>query len=546
MFRSLLACCIVACCASASIARSPIPDDITRISGNRYGLTDETGKDIVPPDYSTCDYVGNGLFLMAGINPKDRFHAAKDKHIFTRGGVELKFTLPADSELKEIFWLGTDAERDTTSELPDLPAETLLTFERGSKSGLCDRNGTVVVEPGEFVLNRVKIGDGLAVIRATAGKRAPVTKEGQQFRFSILDLKSRKIEVFPFDADELSAFSEGIAWFKPTRQYETFGFYRRDTGKSELRKEFWTVGAFRDGLCSVRLKQATDSSPKDAVIDDNFRIVSPKDMEVQEFYGELAVARNRKDKERKFGLVNKKFEYVVAPAYRSIMPIFENVGERFGSYIERSRVRNPALYWANALNAESYSALSPQGKLMFEFPEKFQRVEIIDAPDCLRVTRQNFQSFEVAYINFEGKRVQQPKRPERAGEVFSIAAPGIFTRCVLRDTSRFDPQLWLSGGAGHRLELFAQFLRENDLIGMPKSKVLELLNSNGHAEYVQPGTRAAIRYSLHYNLGLRIYFEDEKAVKWAFEKNGQSLAPYFTNVLVSDFSSPVPACKPKM
>lgn len=114
-------------------------------NGSPCGLTDLDGREIVPTEYSWIQYCGNGLFIMIGIDPKDRYRVGKDVHIFNSDGDELQYSLPEGTELSAILSLGNQADANLEFKVKNFSKSTVLEFYKGDLCGLCKPDGRVIL-----------------------------------------------------------------------------------------------------------------------------------------------------------------------------------------------------------------------------------------------------------------------------------------------------------------------------------------------------------------------------------------------------------------
>lgn len=153
-------------------------------SGNLFGLKNKKGKAILPPEYSDIEYCGHGLFLATDVQKQNKYYFGENRYFFNRDGDELKYKIPENSLLLNIFSFGKKADADTELVLKRFSTDTILLFgDRNDKKpiqasnyqGLCDIKGRVLLQPLRGHILFLK--PGFAFVIRDGGKKSIVNLE---------------------------------------------------------------------------------------------------------------------------------------------------------------------------------------------------------------------------------------------------------------------------------------------------------------------------------------------------------------------------------
>lgn len=106
---------------------------------------------------------------------------------------------------------------------------------------------------------------------------------------------------------------------------------------------------------------------------------------------------------------------------------------------------------------------------------------------------------------------------------------GFTSESVVSDSNKFDTKQWLEppGQWSSRLDKFGRFLRDYDVIGMKKEKLVSLLGQGhlgkGGFRHISMHTEAGtVAYELFYgcdlnsNLRVKFHFRDDTVDRWNF------------------------------
>jgi len=491
------------------------PTKLGNYSGDRFGLTDSSGRELIPAQYSSLNSVGNGFFLCQGIDPTDRFCTSPKHYLFNHNGKELTPPLPEGAHLMRVLWLGEKSEKTPDETFDTLPDDAILVFQKDSKNGLCDPKGKVIAEP---IYDQVSEGaEGLALLyqRAT-DKRA---------RTFLMDLSSKQIKDLKLTVANVpyTKFSEGLAKCETTSG--AFG-YINTQGKYQIPPRFYGAGNFINGTACVVQSFGT------SIIDKSGAVISPKNMNVEGFRGDYAIACKRMNKESPKGLVNRKFEYVLEPQYIWIRPLSE-VNSRLETY--DSLRESPKLYIATDKNAKR-TALSPDGKPLFDFPDA-QSIPGLqyNLIQCLgvKIDPKDPKKLRSLFVNLDGKPAD-----EEATKSWLIAQDRMVKR-VPADDDTFDSVYWNERRVKPipRRKMFENFVHHNNLIGMQREEVISFLGKGESSDPISQKKAPHLIYMItpagcvlnRYVYAKVFYNSDNKVTGWCYSQDHQDRPLVTTN-----------------
>jgi len=516
------------------IVEPSTPDGLLSCDGNPVGLCDLQKHEVLAPKYSSITYVGHGIFLALSRNAEDRFEYGNDRRLFNSDGNELKVTLPQGCDLMQVFWLGEKADRILDLPLAVLPDDAMFRFRSAQKFGLCDAKGKIILPAVYGFIG--KVADGKAFVSdnvlATSGD------EG----LYVFDCVNRKLVKTPYkhvlEAQRLY-FSEGLAAFGSSTRRGTIEGYIDSTGALTIKGNFEKAGPFMKGVASVTRVKDDSNAPKRVAIDRKGDVVSPLNLEVQEFYGDFAVASKVGDQPPRFGVVNRKFQFVIEPKFRQLSPqpkydfsSLDSPGHWFAN--------SPCLYLAVEDEGEQQKLISVKNEVIATLPKGYF-FNFLESNGKLRCYVPKIG--KVVHINMLGELLQNASEKNEDGQsvFYREIAPARLLKTVVLDQGKFDADYWKNGHARpiSRRAMFGRFLNDFNLIGMSRE---ELVDHLGHMRGSgDPGSHPD---EYHFSLDFRcfvdqipnvvIHLTDNKVDSWCFSQGGKRTQPVTINVVFSE------------
>ncbi len=494
--------------------------------GNLYGLLDQNGKSVVPPKYSQIDYAGRGLFIASSVNAHNPYDRGVERYLFNADGLQVQLKVPEGAHFRRILWLG-EGLQDSDAPLKKLPQNTLITFIKDNHYGICDLSGKTIVRP---IYDFIDIPqDGLTFMVKTIDHVSEL---------STFNVQSHQVRVLPIKNPVWSGhdafryrtfFSEGLAAceIRDEHGYPKFGYIDAD-GKFVIEPRYREPGPFVNGIASVSL----DMGKADTVIDKSGRVISPEFLEVEQFRGEYAIAKC-KSLPAGYGIVNRKFAFVVKPDYGNIRAITKYRAYSHLNDVKRRRTEPADYYLCN------HSVFSSDCRFLFELP-------IGCEPNFTELYEGYWRSGseKPVYFDLSGKEISEPKsivHDDSNSQVW-LLAPNRFLLTVKTDTGNFDPRYWSLGidQPISRFEMFKRFLEEYNLIGMSFDDVAKLLGVGYSSRLDKPTPdHKTLRYHLisggclpEMAVKVKIQISNGKVESWCFDTYRQVTSPITTNVLI--------------
>ena len=505
------------------------PDVRFMCHGNPVALCDSQKCEVIPAKYSQIDYVGHGLFIATSVNPIDRYVFGTKRHLFNNKGVELAVKVPEGGKFAQVSWLGAKAELESNLVFEQLPAEALIRFSVGDRFGLCDLQGNVVL-PAKYA-NIWKAHEGKAFVAESTNYQYPTG-------LSLFDCVSKKLQALPDDRQLqwTCAMSEGLAVVGSQARNSLKG-YIDTTGKFKIEAKYKSAGPFINGRASVVLADAAQGRPSHVQIDKAGQVTSPVNLDVEEFYGDCAIATST-TAPSKCGVVNHKFEYVVPPIYSSLEP---QAGLSYYSILEKSSSKflaAPQFYIAKTIAPERQQLVSPTGKVLLTMPEGHFFNKLL-GDNTLGVWVQpldNAKNGKMVFMNLLGQAVTLPSDLDLlpGHDWYQPIAPNRLLKTKSVDDGKFDSSYWK---AFHhypinRYDMFARFLKDFDLIGMDRKQLLELLGPGDDLHSQDSYSYALQRSCSSPSPGILIQMKNDRVESWRYDDGLPSGKPITTNVLL--------------
>jgi hypothetical protein len=505
--------------------------------GNPVGLCDSHKHVILPAKYSLIDYVGHGLFMAWSLNRDDKFEYGKERFLFDQKGIRLNTKLLEDTRLIQVFWLGKKADENSELTFTALPDETLLLLLRNGKFGLCNSKGKIVLP-----LNYQFIG------KACEGKAflADTISNTPASRLYIFDCAHQTLTEIPHRTiNDLNSvyFSDGLAAISNATELSDRNSrkgYIDETGAFVVEPRFSDAGPFRNGVAAVTLPNQPPDQPSKVIIDKTGKVVSPPNMEVENFYGDYAVARKMDTEPPKYGIVDRDFSFVVEPKYKKLSPNWKTDVSLLGSPAFRF-AQTPSLYTAIENTGQPQKLITATGELLVTLPARhfFNYLEDDGSIRCWVAPPDVGSSGHTVYLNMHGEQVSRPPETSRLHHIwYQQIAPERQLETVNADDGKFDPAYWKNGHdyAISRQAMFGRFLSEYDLIGLSRKQVRRYLGSSNWCM-----ARNSATYS--YALGTGCMFangpavivrmKNDKVESWCFFHDGK-MGPSITSNVILD------------
>ncbi len=482
------------------------------------GIIDRAGRAIVPCDYHRIECLGKRFFFAEDMDVENPLKWSFKGRVFDYTGREVKINIPSGHTLSKVIWpaLANDSKEG------GLPKETILEIHGQDGFGLCRLNGEVILEPKYEAIG-------------TPNEEFFYILSGDKFSRTklLFTLNSKTGERITSPSGVTFGDTENSALFpyhEPHDGKELWGYIARN-GRVVIRAQFSSAGKFSsNGLARVSSGRNTCF-----YIDKKGKVKSPVYRLASDFFGDTAVVQPSNGGQDRRGLINSKFQYVLKPKYAELDHLFDQV------------------YGAKVKATDCYEAISRNGKTIFKFPPETTSIgrAYYNLTGC--VVKTETGAIKYVLVDRTGKIIvpnaDKPihfdfelavvgrKAPnnhtewevvDSAGRVlqpfqetnFQIIGPDRILKSIHHN--HFNAAAWKSprpmGQEGmNRFDHFAYFLMDFDLIGMPRTKVQELLGDSERPSRVSESVNfylIATGQCGNSWAGLEIEFENDKAYRW--------------------------------
>jgi len=383
-----------------------------------FVLVDRHGNTIGSSVFTSLNYYGAGIY-------QGTLKGTTKVGLFNKNGEKIEMRLPTGYKLEELI-----LKRDTKRNVTTMPDDALIVVSHLGLHGIVDKRGKFLIAP-EYDSIRY-LGGKIYFLTKTV----PNTSQRQSIFFDV-ETGRRSKEPFTTERYNFGPVGEGRIAFEtpPTRDMPHGGWSNPKHGYCDIDHNIiipaiydW-VGGFKDGLAIVRVSRSSINSEKmtaqnasspsrNVYIDKTGKMIEPEIEPVSLFdKNGLAIAA-RATNPGVVGLINRKFEFVMEPAYETINQV---AAEAFAG--------RPS-------NHKPIVLISTTGKKMFDFPDTVTNVEWYNGPGSVdpgfMVTEEKDHNSKIpeghrdhnSLMDMSGKTVIPPKyylEPPRDGLVVATA-----------------------------------------------------------------------------------------------------------------------------
>lgn len=410
------------------------------------------------------------------------------------------------------------------------------------KWGLIDASGKVVLPANYDQIT--EIGDQVFLV-ANNARASEIPK------YWFFDCSSKKLSTNSFLCDEeLFYGSEGLIGFRKRDEPDFSGIHKIGFYNFQheivIPERYYQASEFRDGLAMVSPEiRGTEKPFRWQFIDKKGNVVAPEIFPVSLFYNGFAIASPyvvpeantqvgthslsaslslSPSPQRKYGLVNRQFKFVVKPIYLHLQLVAKDV------------------YAAQSNESSHYIAISPSGEKLFDFPNGISKFTRFDENSNNLIVAE-FATTEDewsggispagAVFDVNGKMIVPPKYVVGSienGEIqlfehtaFQDRAFGVMNfkgqwlKPMVYSSRHFNSNVWKKQYRDHNyMDQFAYFLNDYNLIGMDRATLVNLLGAGsdlgdeiGYSLYIGFGCARTGR-------GFIVDCTDGKVKRWRF------------------------------
>jgi hypothetical protein len=507
----------------------------------KYGIIDTSGHEVLPCKYGDVWYLGNGLFRAVDFM-NDGETGVPRTHLFDSNGKEIEIKLPEGSSLLGIF-IPRRALMSPAYVPGTLPEGTLFEVHYRNYQSVTDRNGKLLFENPSLSIQHSQDGS-LVVMGASDPICAFDGETGERV------IEAGRLKRYMLSQSGFGKLSQNrISFSRDVDGHLLWGYYDAE-GSVAIEPKYTDARDFDDaGMAAVRYRNA-EQKGRFCFIDTDGKTLSPPEMVgAEDWHDGLAVVAVRSgDKEKRYGIVNRNFEFVVKPEWASLeyaqddcyfgwktestdaMLIDGNGNRKSGPFLKlttHDRSRAMMLYKPlqfGPLNAVPAKLIMESGETLFSNP----RFLAYWLENGVAVFREQAHFLSRGPSNFT---IVTNKGVTATGVNAYDLAPATQDRLIKHVVSgQFCSRTWQSDARARRY-LFSLFLREHTLIGMQRSEVQKYLGATDHNDLYAmcPGVLMA------FGEGLELRYLDDRVTGWRWVKFVNGEAKYLpwndTNVL---------------
>lgn len=448
----------------------------------KYGVINMQGNEILPFDYFSIQERSDGGLACGLFDPKNPFLSPVSTDIIDKSGKKMQFTVPEGMvEVEPVNDL-VIVKKDEKI-YPELTGVELF--------GVCNRQGKIILDANydkiEHIGNKFILAtdrNGMVNIFELNGTRTGTIpfgfhllrepRNGGEFEMSgeLIPVESRDIQSQGFFdskgnpvgkfGNRCFKFSDGIAsvssWKKPAQFIDK-------TGKVLFEVDGESVTPYKDGYCVIRKNE------KCGVIDKAGKFVIEPKYDWLKILGENRFAGYSRE------INTIKNVEIVDSSGKIVFKLPANttsILEYSDGLIPFSEGGIPDFVNVRPGSGAKWGYLDSAGKVVIA-PRFFSAQPFVNG--YAQVAEFGQSSNKVCLIDKNGKVVIEPKYAS-----LQVLGDGRIIAAKASDV-HFSPLDWKSKSKGYgteKMQLFYGLLKDYDLIGMPKNKLLALLGTPTH------------------------------------------------------------------
>jgi len=437
----------------------------------RFGVTDASGRDVIPCKFKGMKYLGGGLYLAQDFDPTNSASVSHQWRLFTRSGSEIKVVVPKGYTLCDVYLPGSSKSKQR---MTTLPAGTILKVHNKSYN-LCDLKQHLLLPQGRY--ERIEsLGEDMFNVGVYRREPLDIVNHLFNARTGVLkDLQGKQTQW---------TYRDGAILFHTYGAVQTSGMLDRngkvlwegpyDIAEQPVNGE--VVGRFAGDEKSA----ANSFNSKPVLISKDGKIRTPNLDSFGQFTDGYAWALQG----IRQGIINRNFQFVTDTTYSSVIPLGSGL---YGA----QKPEGSKLYLLDKTGNEICALPSDAMKFDLYYPN----TQLIA---CDLKAKPGHE--QLAFYDRSGKEVWRGTKEQLSHNRYKCIAPlqkvlqqlanGLSQtepdRIIKTDIDKaFSPREWrqeaTKKGDGdydlktlNRGEMLNKLLANYDLIGMPKAK-LELL-----------------------------------------------------------------------
>lgn len=493
------------------------------------GVIDQNGKIVIESKYRSVRYLGQRYFLVEDLSKEHPKKASMIGHVTDYSGNILKLKLPDGCTLTNVYLPAAYGSAEVNN--TNLPTGTILQIHSRNGFGLCDESGRILLEPRFNFIGQRK-GDSFPVC---------AIRNNRQYLAFLFNATTKQHLSVPANARLQETTDSDLFKFEVAHNPGRSGLWGCMTkdGKVVIEPHYRGITNFSsDGIAVVGL-----ANKKACVyISKSDKVLSPSFLRAEPFEDGLANVAIQTDGSIKWGVIDRRFEFVLKPIYDRIFRPFSDVfavaTSKHGTFKAVDKTGNVLFdlpkgtayvhkFTNDRFKCQLTDSVTKKTVIAFIDRNGTIRETIDNDKHGLPVPRQKLefgfvkisklvpgQGYIFGLINQSGNEIQ----PMQTASFRPVSEDRVIR---FESVDHFSKNSWINSdpdGIGwglNRLSEFANFLRDHDLIGMTRDQVGNFLGSpeNHNMYYLSyPGCGSGF-------LAFEIEYEDEKVKRWREQRS---------------------------
>lgn len=502
-------------------------DEAQAFPVHKYGLIDISGQEILPCEYGSVTYLGNGLFKSTEFKEPGDLSIASP-HLFDSNGKEISINVPAGARLLGVF-IPRIALKSPQYQPGILPPGTLLEIEYRNITTLANLRGDILFNAPSLSIKHSQ--DGSLIV---LGVQDPICAFDGETGEKIFD--ANLLRRYMLSQSEFGKLVHNRILFSKSESGRLLWGYYDANGNVALEPKYIEAKDFDEaGMAPVRY--IDDSQARVfCFIDTSGKVLSPAIIvNADDWHQDLAVVTvKNQDGEMRKGIVNRKFEFVVKPEWKRLSYSAEDryfgwIEDQGHSYtIDGKGVKKGGPFLAMVAYDAKKGAMLLQ---RWELDKEEKRLPSL-TDQTGKTLFQNLRSHPEFLEHGMAVFNESADYRRRAVNSFTIVSdPGITASGVkayhLSPATKdrlikevichnFSTSAW-KGEPADRVYLYSLFLRDHNLIGMTKNEVEQFL---GRAD---SGNFYCMCYSwaAKHGIGMELLYEGDRVTGWRWVENNR-------------------------
>lgn len=513
----------------------------------KAGVIDATGHETLPCLYRDVASLSGGL-LIAYDYVEEGDPQPRRAHLFNSLGKEISISVPAGARLQKIFIPRKSIGKDNYTG-DTVPEGTLLEVQYRGCDMLVTPEGKMLFDSTALSLEHTQ--DGTLIVRNAT---VPICAFDGETGKKTVDLNEIERHLLPSRGYGL--LINGRSLFSTSVDGSLLWGYHDADGKVVIKPIYKQAHDFdRDGMAAVSLIDDFGKEHFQFIDTTGKRISPPEFLGAEPWRNDLTVVSVRTEEgKRRYGIVNRKFEYVLKPEWSALHSMTE------GCYL--GTLTDADVSQVIDANGKSLHGPYDAGKLVNvsggvfvcrvveDVPPRLRRLRLVSAdgkplyPEPIYVRKDFNMAFGMAVFHADSMppefksdvyTVVTKEGVTASGivahELMPIAPNALLKRIVIKE---FSPRAWASDPQD-RMYLYSIFLQQHNIINMKRAELETYLGKADDGNfYSMCHTMMA-----PFGFGLELLYDNDVVTGWRWlekTKGRPKRHPWVTKDVIFDWS----------